>query len=391
MKIAIDCFYESLSKVNEAVCGDRVIHSYDQQGFLCVLADGLGSGVKANILATMTATILHRLLRENIPLNEAIETLSATLPQCKERNIAYSTFSLLQINEYGNVVLVEFDNPSVNVIRKKETLHIDKRQHHYGERTIYYSEFDVYNDDLILMISDGVLYAGNKKTLNLNWQETDMLKHLINSTYLDDSAQSIGKYLISSVNALYENKPQDDSTVVVVKIKKQTNSIIMVGPPKEKTNDARTVKLLLEGDGLKMVCGGTTAQIVARELNKRVLVDETYLNKGDLPPTATIAGVDFVSEGMLTLGRLVDLLVEASTNKQYKDSIVDEEPKDGAHQMFQLLLQDCTNIIFYVGQADNKAHNYLADALSVNMKNNLIHRIANYLRNFGKTVTIHYV
>lgn len=391
MKIAIDCFYDSLSKANEAVCGDRVIHSYDEHGFLCVLADGLGSGVKANILATMTATILHRLLRANIPLKEAICTLSATLPQCKVRSIAYSTFSLVQINDDGKVILVEFDNPSVNVLREQQIVHIEKQQQIYDDRIIYYSEFNVVEHDLLIMISDGALYAGKATSLNFRWQESDMLKHLINSTLLADTAQSIGKYMISSIHTLYEKQPKDDATVVICKIKKRTNSIVVVGPPKDKIIDAKIVKQLVNTDGLKIICGGTTSQIVARELNTRVIVDETYLDQGNLPPTALISGMDFVSEGILTLGRLVDLLVEASNNKSYKESMLEGKAQDGAQQLFQLLLLECTNIAFYVGQANNQAHNYLADALTVNMKNNLIHRIAGYLRNFGKLVSIHYV
>lgn len=391
MKIAVDFFFESISKINEAVCGDRVIYSYDEDRFICVLADGLGSGVKANILATMTATILHRLLKENVPLFESIATLSATLPECKERNIAYSTFSLLQIDSNGKATLVEFDNPALNVLTNQQVRYIHREKREYENRTIYYSEFDVFENDLLVMISDGVLYAGMGNTLNFGWQESDMLNHLIQTTSCNDHAHTIGKYLINTVSNLYENKPQDDASVVVCKINKQTQSVVMIGPPRLPVHDKKIVDELNQATGLKMVCGGTTAQIVARELEQRVVVDETFLYNSDLPPTAFIEGIDFVSEGILTLGRLVDLFLEASTNKQYKELLCETKPKDGAHYMFQLLMLKCNNIIFYVGQADNQAHSYLSQALSVNMKNNLVARIAGYLQEFGKVVTIYHV
>src|SRR5690554_890277 len=127
MKIAVDFYHDSLLKDNEVVCGDRIIYSYEENRFLCVLADGLGSGVKANILATMTATILHRMIKEKVPLMEAITTLNETLPECQEQKIAYSTFTLLQIENDGKTSLIEFDNPAVNVIRNNEVLHILRR------------------------------------------------------------------------------------------------------------------------------------------------------------------------------------------------------------------------------------------------------------------------
>lgn len=165
----------------------------------------------------------------------------------------------------------------------------------------------------------------------------------------------------------------------------------MVGPPKDKAQDAILVKQLLMADGLKMVCGGTTSQIVARECKKKIVIDDVYFNRSDLPPTAQIEGIDFVSEGILTLGRCVDYFVEATNNEEFKNYLCHSQAKDGAHQLFQMLMNDCSKITFYVGQAQNDAHNVLSTSLSVNMKNKLVKRIATHLQKFNKLVTIHYV
>ncbi len=391
MNIAIDYFHQSLIKKNESVCGDHTVYSYDDTQFLCVLADGLGSGVKANILAHLTATMLHRLFKEGVDLEESIASISATLPQCQERNIAYSTFSLLQIKQDGSCLLVEFDNPFIHVIRNQEIVPLKRESHWYQDRLVYSCECTLQDNDVVVMISDGALYASNSETLNNHWHESDVYQHIVRTLSTNDTARNIGQYLIKSINTLYDNQPQDDVSVIICKMFKQTNSVIMVGPPKEKAHDAIIVEQLLKADGLKMVCGGTTSQIVARECKKKLIIDDVYFNRSDLPPTAHIDGIDFVSEGILTLGRCVDYFVEATTNDQFKEYLSNSQAKDGAHQLFQMLVNDCSKITFYVGQAQNDAHNVLSTSLSVNMKNKLVKRIATHLQKFNKLVTIHYV
>ncbi len=388
MTIAVDAYHHSLNKHQEILCGDRVIMTYTDRAYVCVLADGLGSGVKANILATLTATILSELITHGVGLDEAIETLTATLPECHQRKIAYSTFSVVEIDHDGNTTIIEFDNPKVIIIRDDQQIHIDRHPFFYQHRTVHVSNIKLCPNDYVVMVSDGVLHAGMGQALNFGWQRQDIVRHLILKNKQPSSSQMISTDLIDTVYDLYGGEVKDDATVVVSRLIHRHRTVIMVGPPKDRQADALKVLTLKNATGKKVVCGGTTAQIVARHLDKRIVVDDALGFGSDLPPVACIEGIDLVTEGILTLGRTVDLLVEADTSKQQKDRLLQSLPADGAHRLFQLLLNETTEILFLVGLADNPAHSQLSHALSVNMKSKLVERISNHLKKFGKIVTI---
>ena len=112
MKLFVDAAWDSLHHYGEELCGDKVEIVRTEEYFLMVLADGLGSGVKANILATLTSKIIATMLSDGATLDEAVETMASTLPVCSERGIAYSTFTIIKVERNGNIYLAEFDNPS---------------------------------------------------------------------------------------------------------------------------------------------------------------------------------------------------------------------------------------------------------------------------------------
>lgn len=389
MRVAVDSFYHSLNKHNEELCGDRVAIVHTPQSFICVLADGLGSGVKANILATLTATILAEMLKSGVELHEAVYTLTSTLPTCKERQVAYSTFSTLQVFNNGEAVLIEFDNPKAIILRNGNEVEVIKHSIHIQNRLVVESRFKCKANDLIVLVSDGVLHAGLGTILNFGWKRKDVIAHLITTMRKDDKAREIGEHLMIVVNDLYQSHPMDDSTVVVARIVDRTKTVVMVGPPRRSEDDNDTVLKLLSADGKKIVCGGTTAQIVSRFLKEEIRLDENISLNSDLPPTAQIRGIDLVTEGVLTLGRVGDLLVDCVASKQQLDHLCSIEAKDGAIKMVQMLLSESSEIVFLAGLADNPAHSQVAySPLSLRFKVRLIERIADHLRALGKIVSV---
>lgn len=389
MRVAVDSFYYSLNKHNEELCGDRVAIVHTPQSFICVLADGLGSGVKANILATLTSTILAEMLKNGVELHEAVYTLTSTLPTCKERQVAYSTFSTLQVFNNGEAVLIEFDNPKGIILRNGIEVDVVKHSIHIQNRMVVESRFKCKPNDVIVLVSDGVLHAGLGTVLNFGWKRKDVVSYLQNSMRSDDKARDIGENLMIVVNDLYQNQPMDDSTVLVVRIVNRTKTVVMVGPPKSTEDDKETVLKLLSADGKKIVCGGTTAQIVSRFLKEEIHLDENISLNSDLPPMAMINGIDLVTEGVLTLGRVGDLLIDCVASKQQLDHLCNIEANDGAIKLVQMLLSECSEIVFLAGLADNPAHSQVAySPLSLRFKVRLIERIAEHLRALGKIVTV---
>ena len=388
-EIFVETYFRSLNKVGEVLCGDKVEVRRNDDSFIVVLADGLGSGVKANILSTLTSTIISEMIYSGSSMEEVVETISATLPECAVRGVAYSTFTIVQVYDDGTCKLVEFDNPDTIVIRDNESLELTKEVYKLGNRTIKEVSFKVVPGDLIIFFSDGIIHAGLGEVLNLGWERPQVIDYLKRYIRPEDSAKEVNRLLLAQVNDLYGGEPQDDSTVAVLKVVKKTTSMVMVGPPVNVNDDAEVVRKLMNCDGKKIVCGGTTANIVARELSERVTMDTLVEIQGDVPPIAYIRGIDLVTEGVITLGKVDEYLSECLRSDKYKEELLNSKAKDGAVSMVKILLNECSEIVFMVGMSDNPAHKGIAyTTISLSGKLRLIDKIARSLVDLGKIVRI---
>ena len=385
----VESFHGSLIKNKEELCGDIVRDHINEHSFVMVLADGLGSGVKANILATLTATILSEMLNQGLGLDDAVETITRTLPECAERKIAYSTFAVLQVFSDGNAYLAEFDQPQSIVLRNLEEVAILRTSIRLQNRTIYESHFTVLPDDVIVLYSDGVLHAGIGRVLNFGWARSEVVNHLKQTIRPGDSAMMITDTLLAAVNDLYQGCPGDDATVATAKIVSGNQTTVMVGPPSDKKLDAEIVSQLMNSDGLKIVCGGTTAQIVARILSAPIIVNRILAIRQEVPPTASIQGIDLVTEGVLTLAKTRDILRQCVKSEKILRNLLEDQSEDGATLLAKALLFNTIKIRFIVGQADNPAHRDMSGLLiSLNAKLSIIHEIAEELKSMKKIVTI---
>ncbi|MFZ2537946.1 MAG: SpoIIE family protein phosphatase [Oscillospiraceae bacterium] len=387
-KLFVDEAHESLLHYGEELCGDRVEIVRGKDFFLAVLADGLGSGVKANILATLTSKIIATMLSNGATLTEAVETIASTLPVCSERGIAYSTFTIVKIDLTGMVYLAEFDNPSTVLFRGTVLTNIEREELLIDGKTVYTSDFQAEPNDMIISFSDGVVHAGVGRLLDLGWQYNNIVDYIAENIKKDSSPRSIGRKLFGSVNTLYMDKPGDDSTVCAMKIKKSTPLTVMVGPPMNKEKDKIVVDKLMYSDGIKVVCGGTTSQIVSRITGKELEVMIDYENPA-VPPTAKIQGIDLVTEGVLTIGKALEYIkLYTADDNQNSEFLLNK--KDGATQMTRLFLDECTEIRFLVGQALNPAHQNPGMPVSLGLKLNLIKELSKELEKTGKKVSMEF-
>lgn len=389
MSIFVDVDYASLNKYNEELCGDKVEIIRGDKSVIIVLADGLGSGVKANILATLTSKIIGTMLSEGASIDDAVETITDTLPVCKERNLAYSTFSILQIFENGNAYLIEFDNPVVIRLIKGKFSDIERESRVINGRLIKESRFIVAPEDVLMMISDGVIHAGVGECLNLGWQWKNVKDYVEKIYKKNISAKKISIQLLQVCNNLYADKPGDDTTVVTARIKKRQQVNVIIGPPLDRNLDRFVVDKFMSGEGKKVVCGGTTSQIVSKILGKEIITSFDYVDS-KLPPIAKIEGIDLTTEGVLTMGKALEYVQSYLSPENTFKNFVDLDKLDGASRLAKFLIDESTAVNFFVGRACNYTHQEPDFPINTSIKLKLVYDISKCLKKLGKTVEVEY-
>lgn len=384
MRYYIDIAHKSLNKHGEELCGDNVEVIRTEDSVIIVLSDGLGSGVKANILATLTSKIAATMLKEGVGIEETVGTIVSTLPECSVRKLAYSTFTMIQIYHTGEVYIAEYDNPPVFLYRKGYPYPIEKKEKEINGKLIFESRFQLTLGDMLAVVSDGAVHAGVGAYLNLGWQWENIEAYLQDLNRIGRTALNISSSLITVCDRFYDHHPGDDTTVIAIKIREPEKVDLFAGPPEDPELDPYIVKKLMEGDGKKVICGGTTANIVARILRQEIQVDMDTMT-ANVPPMAYMKGFDLVTEGILTLKAVLDELRQFNLNGSRR---VEPEKNDGASRLIDLLMQHCTHLHLWVGKAINPAHQNPNIPSHLNIKLQLIQDLAEELKKMGKEVEL---
>ncbi len=386
MKMHIDAAYRSLNKYGEELCGDKVQIIRREDSTIAVLADGLGSGVKANILSTLTSTILATMLNEGATVTEAVETLASTLPVCNIRKLAYSTFSVAQIFDDGQVELVEFDNPPCMFVRNGKLVDLEP----YSElkecagKNVVESHFTIMPGDVMALVSDGVIYAGVGQALNFGWNWDNVSAWLAKTAMKETSAPRLAASLCQAVGELYMDRPGDDSTCLILKAIPRSVVNILAGPPVDKEDDPKMVHDFMVSPGKRMICGGTSANIVARVLNRKITTTLNYTDP-TLPPIGHIDGIDLVTEGVLTLSRTVEILKKyLESGDTFDFRVLDED--NGAAMIAKILIEDCTSVRVFAGRAINPAHQNPGLPADLSIKMQLLDTLCKLVERMGKQV-----
>lgn len=386
----IDAGSVSLNKYKEQLCGDNVeiVREKDDM-VVAVLADGLGSGVKANILSILTSKIVSTMIANDINIYTCIKTIASILPICSVRKIAYSTFSAVKISNNEIAEIIEFDNPQVIVLRNGKYFPLDRTSTKIEDKIIYTSKFRLELNDTIILISDGVVYAGVGFDLNFGWQRDDVIKYIENKYSSTFTAKTIASIITDKCNELYENTPGDDTTCCVLKVLEKKSVNILIGPPINKEDDEKMARLFFAKGGKHIVCGGTTAAIASRYLHAPIdnNIDLKQLTK-DVPPISHIEGVDLVTEGVVTINKVLFYINDYLKNNEYYYYWIGSD--DGASQITRLLIEDATDINFYVGKAINPAHQNPDLKIDFSIKMKLIEELTKGLERIGKKTTVSY-
>ena len=385
-----DIGYQSLTKHGQIVCGDHIEKIQRPDGsVVLVLADGLGSGVKACILSTLTSTIISRMVAADLAIPYCVRAIAEALPVCSVRKLAYSTFTIISISPTGKALIVQYDTPGIALIRNGEEVPISFTQRNIDEKIIESAAIQLQKGDVLLAFSDGAENAGVAPGMSYayKWGRDNIIRYMEPVCAGGYSAKTLNTMLLNECFERYEGMPGDDTTALTVYMRTREQVNLLVGPPANVEDNEKMMSLFFSKGGKHIVCGGTTSRIASEYLHKP-LVTSAEFGDDDIPPMGTIEGVDLVTEGILTINRVLDYA---------KDYLRDNETysrwcykRDGASLLARMLFEEATDINFFVGRAVNPAHQTAELAISFEIKMRLIRELADCLKEMGKTIRVNY-
>lgn len=391
MEFFIEVDHRQFNKKSNLSCGDFFIsRRFEQEGrVIAVLADGLGSGIKASVLSTLTATMALNFVAHDIDIVNVSRIIMETLPVCQERKIGYSTFTIVDIADSGHIRIIEYDNPKALLARHGTFAPIDRKQvwlkaQDGRQIAVHFADFKLQMDDRLLFFTDGVTQAGmGSPRFPMGWGDANVkqfVQHLLEG-HPDLSAGDLSQQLVGRARFIDGGEACDDISAAVVYMRRPRRCHVFTGPPVEKIMDHEFADLFSSEQGTKIICGGSTSQIISRELNREI---EVVLASGsmEVPPISKMDGVDLITEGTITLTRVASILEYIS--------YFNEVPKDAAEKMVALLLSSDT-IQFIVGLSVNLAHQNPGVAWDLELRKNVVKKIVQLLqRKFLKAVSVRY-
>lgn len=386
--LCADIGYKSINHYGEQLCGDHVdIVSQDDSSTVIVLADGLGSGVKASILSTLTSKIISTMMSEGLSLEDCVETIAATLPICSVRGVAYSTFTIIRLCNNETAEIIQYDNPKVIMLRDGQNYDYPTTELNIGGKKILRSSVKLCENDFIVAMSDGCPHAGIGTAFNFGWKREDIISFLEPLSLVGYTAKNLSTVLVDECNKLYGSQPGDDATACVVRVRKREPMNLLFGPPSNRDDCNRMMSLFFSKEGKHIICGGTTSSIAAKYLGKPLKASLSF-ERSDVPPIAELEGVDLVTEGVITVNKVLEYARDYLENNEAYEQW--SYKRDGASLISRLLFEEATDINFYVGRAINPAHQNPDLPINFSIKMNLVEELTKCLQRMGKKVKVSY-
>lgn len=410
--LCIDIDYSQLFKHGQKIGGDVFFLDRDEGSnvITAILSDGLGSGVRANVLASLTSHMASKMSLSPMDLQKSAEVIMDTLPLDSVKGISYSTFTIARIifsddKSFIRVELVEYDNPDslrfsgTESVRWKKDQVTLKRKAAIKKEVVYSSAFEMSAGDRLIFFSDGVAQAGvslgpkdetprdaayaafekkpvaatgDSRLTSKGWGTENVADFVRGRIERDPeiSARTLSRDIVTEAYKFDKYKPNDDITCCVINVRKPRRTLLVTGAPRNRESDKKLGELIKGFDGQIIVCGGTTAKIVARELGKEVLADKSP--SGNLPPSSKIEGIDLVTEGMLTLTEVA--------NRLSGKMLLKEMPEDAARRIIKLL-RETDQIEIVVGTNINTDIDDPSTAAKIGLRFPAVDEIARALRN----------
>lgn len=327
------------------------------------------------------------MMAEGLSLEECVSTIAATLPVCSVRGVAYSTFTIIHLINNTTAELIQYDNPHIILIRDDEIYNYPETEMSIGGKQIYKSVIRLQENDIFVAMSDGCPHAGIGIAYNFGWKRDDIAEFMQSLAPAGYTAKTLSTILVDECNKLYGGEPGDDATACIVRIRKRVPMNLLFGPPSSRDDSDRMMSLFFSKEGKHIICGGTTSSIAAKWLGKPLRASLSY-ESSDVPPTAEIEGVDLVTEGVITINKVLEYAKDyLKDNESYEHWSL---KNDGASQICRLLFEEATDINFYVGRAVNPAHQNPDLPINFNIKMNLVQELSKALKQMGKKIKVSY-
>ncbi len=386
--LCADIGTRSVNKFGEQLCGDHVdIVEQDENSQVIVLADGLGSGVKASILSTLTSKIISTMMAQGLSLEDCVGTIAATLPVCQTRGVAYSTFTIIRLVQNEEAEIIQYDNPELIFLRDGKNVDYPTQELNIGGKKILKSRIRLKEDDIFIAMSDGCVHAGVGMLLNFGWERPNIVEYMETYSQVGFTAKTLASLLLDKCCELYGQKPGDDTTACVVRIRRREPMNLMFGPPSNRDDNDKMMGLFFSKEGKHIICGGTTSSIAARYLGRQLVPSMEFVDP-EVPPIAKLDGVDLVTEGVITVNKVLEYARDfLGDNKLYDTWSVS---RDGASMICRLLFEEATDINFYVGRAINPAHQNPDLPINFSIKMQLVTELSECLRKMGKRIKVSY-
>jgi len=394
----VEVEYSQLCKHNQSSPGDMFVTQKNPGDgrVITALSDGLGSGIKAGVLAGLTATMAVKFISFNIPIKRASEIIMNTLPVCSERGISYATFTLIDISQDATVKVMEYDNPPCMLIRQETVVELEKEKAAFqrhdkatgpkNDTSVFYSRFAAQHGDRLIFFSDGVSQAGmGTKAHPFGWTTNKAREFALEQVMRnpDISARSLSHSIVQQASIFDIGKPKDDISCGVVYFRKPRDMMVLTGPPMHRESVSEMAGLFASFSGKKILSGGTTATIISEILRKEIKVNMKSYDK-NIPPWSDMEGADLVTEGIITLGAVSEMLENHSEIDIYAS-------KQNAATRIVNMFMESDRIIFIVGTAINEAHQDPNMPVELDIRRNVIKRIASLLKEkYRKEIQIRY-
>lgn len=331
------------SKKPHDPCGDVTACERTPAATTLVCADGIGSGIRARIAAQMCASRILELLRLGFSPRKAFTAVARTMEQARDPSRPFAAFTLARVRNDGMATVVSYESPPAVLVSRRHAAALPQSPMELGGAMAMESNCYLEPGDAILVMSDGITQAGIGSRFPLGWQTEGVVRWLNDRLTDGLEVPSLPQHLLDEARRLWV-QGGDDCTVAMAHCRRGQIVNLFTGPPANRADDAHAVRRFVQSEGLKIVCGGSTAELVARVLKQRVCVEQDAKSL-IAPPRYEIEGIDLVTEGAVTLNQVYNVI----------DEDIRELTEDSGVTELCALLQIADRVNLFVGGAKSKA------------------------------------